>query len=194
LVVDATRSSLRSDIAVMFQDFEKFQMTVREYVAFGRTQTSDRATTADASADARVADALHRAGADQFVAGLPQGLDSMLGPQWMNGSDLSLGQWQRLALARAFYRDAGLVILDEPTASLDAHGEADLFGRLRDLANGRTVLLISHRFAGLTDADNIVVLDDAQIVEVGSHRELLANGKIYAALYRSQAERFSPDA
>jgi ATP-binding cassette subfamily B protein len=111
----------------------------------------------------------------------------MLGPEFTGGTDLSIGQWQRLALARAFFRDAPFVILDEPTAALDPRAEHDLFERMGALLAGRTVLLISHRFSSVRSADRIYVLDQGRIVEAGSHEELLRRDGLYAELFTLQA-------
>ena len=117
----------------------------------------------------------------------------MLGREWMGGYDLSIGQWQRVALARAFFRDAPLVILDEPTAALDARAESRLFERLRELLEGRSVLLISHRFSSVRSADRIYVLEDGRVVEQGSHDELMARSDRYAELFTLQARAYLGD-
>jgi ATP-binding cassette subfamily B protein len=114
----------------------------------------------------------------------------MLGREFAGGYDLSVGQWQRVALARAFFRDAPLVILDEPTAALDARAESRLFERIRDLLEGRSVLLISHRFSSVRSADRIYVLDRGRVVEHGSHDELMELGGRYAELFTLQAAAY----
>src|SRR4029079_16329796 len=121
---------------------------------------------------------------------LPEAYQTLLGPEFLGGVDLSVGQWQRMALARAFYRDAPLVILDEPTASLDARAEHDLFIRIRNLLAGRTVLLISHRFSSVRNADRVYVLDEGRLIESGTHAELVAAGGRYAEMYALQAEAY----
>ena len=137
-----------------------------------------------------------RAGADDVVEHLPAGLDTQLGPTWPEGVEVSFGQWQKLALARGFMRDAPLVlILDEPTAALDAETEHALFeryaaGARTDDGVGRITLLVSHRFSTVRMADLIVVLDGAHVVEVGSHDELMAAGGQYAELYGIQAASY----
>jgi ATP-binding cassette subfamily B protein len=115
----------------------------------------------------------------------------VLGPFFMGGKDVSIGQWQRIALARAFFRDAPLVILDEPTAALDARAEHELFARIDELLDGRAVLLISHRFSTVREADRIYVLDRGEVVEEGSHDELMALGGTYAEMFTLQAAAYA---
>ena len=127
------------------------------------------------------------AGIHDLLASLERGYDTLLGPQFYGGSNLSGGEWQRMALARAFFRDAPLVILDEPTAALDARAEAALYANMGELFCGRGVLLISHRFGSVRTADRIYVLDGGHIVERGTHTELMALNGHYAELFRLQA-------
>jgi hypothetical protein len=129
--------------------------------------------------------AAERAGADAFIQDLPAGYRTLLGPEFDGGANLSIGQWQRMALARAFLRDAPLVILDEPTAALDARAEHELFDSMRTLFAGRTVLLISHRFSSVRSADRIFVLDKGQLVEQGSHSQLMRQDGTYAETVRT---------
>ncbi|HSR26775.1 MAG TPA: ATP-binding cassette domain-containing protein, partial [Candidatus Eisenbacteria bacterium] len=134
--------------------------------------------------------AARRAGAHEFVARLPRNYDTMLGKMFEGGEDLSAGQWQRIALARAFFRDAPFVILDEPTAALDARAEHGLFESIRTLFEDRTVLLISHRFSSVLSADRIFVLADGSLVEEGTHAELMEASGVYADLFTLQAEAY----
>ncbi|HEV8536204.1 MAG TPA: ABC transporter ATP-binding protein [Candidatus Limnocylindria bacterium] len=169
-------------VAVLFQDFARFMLTARENIGLGRVERIE-----DTSEIVRAAE---RAGADSFVNAWPDRYDTVLGPFFMGGKDVSSGQWQRIALARAFFRDAPLVILDEPTAALDARAEHDLFTRMRDLFGGRSVLLISHRFSSVRSADRIYVLHEGRVVEHGSHDELMALGGLYAELFTLQASAY----
>ena len=150
-----------------------------------------------ASDTAGIVQAAERAGADKDISALPEGYETLLGPAFIDGTDLSTGQWQRVALARTFFRDAPLVILDEPTAALDAKAEHELFARIGELFADRSVLLISHRFSTVRSADRIYVLADGRLVESGTHEELMTVGGTYAELFTLQASPYqwvAPDA
>lgn len=174
--------SVRRRIAVVFQDFIRYKLTARDNIAFGRPED-------DADHEA-VRAAVREAGAEGFLTSLPAGYDTVLSKEYADGADLSLGQWQRIALARAFIRDVPLVILDEPSASLDARAEHDLFERIRALFAGRTVLLISHRLSTVRTADRIYVLSEGRIVQQGDHASLMSDGGLYAELFALQASAF----
>jgi ATP-binding cassette subfamily B protein len=167
---------------VVFQDFGQYLFPVADNIGLGRVEAIDDRPV--------IAQAARQAGAHEFIGRLPQGYDTMLGKMFEGGEDLSVGQWQRIALARAFFRDAPFVILDEPTAALDARAEHALFESIRTLFAGRTVLLISHRFSSVLAADRIFVLDDGRLVEEGTHAELMDAHGLYAELFALQAEAY----
>ena len=174
---------LRDRIGVLFQDYVKYQFTALENVGLGEVRAiADRP---------RIEAAVDQAGARNVVDELPQKLDTMLGGWFEEGHELSGGQWQKIALARAFMRDhAELLVLDEPTASLDAEAEHDLFLRLKALAADRSAILISHRFSTVRTADRIAVLQGGRIAELGTHEALLARDGRYAHLFRLQASGY----
>jgi ATP-binding cassette subfamily B protein len=160
----------------------KYHLPVRENIGFGQIDELDNET--------RIVDSATRAGADATIRSLPQGYDTMLGKWFERGNDLSGGEWQKVALARAFMREAEVLVLDEPTAALDAMNEYAIFQRFRELTDNKIALLISHRFSTVRMADRIVVLEDGHIIETGTHAELLALGGEYAKLFTIQAEGY----
>jgi ATP-binding cassette subfamily B protein len=178
----------RSRLAGAFQDFFRFEFTAQRTVGLGDVPRVDDGPAA--------ALAVARAGADDVIARLPSGLGTQLGPTWPGGVDVSFGQWQKLALARGFMRDAPLVtVLDEPTAALDAETEHALFERYAVSAHepgaaGRITILVSHRFSTVRMADLIVVLDGAKVAEVGTHEALMTSGGPYSQLYGIQAAAY----
>ena len=175
-------ASLRARIAVVYQDLARFALSLGENIAVGAAALEP--------CEVDVEQAARWAGADEVAARLPRGYDTQLTHQFEGGVELSGGEWQKVALARAFVRDAALVILDEPTAALDAAAEYQLFERFRDVVAGKTALVISHRFSTVRMADQILVLDGGRIVEAGSHAELVALDGRYATLYEMQAARY----
>ncbi|HET8842884.1 MAG TPA: ABC transporter ATP-binding protein [Ktedonobacteraceae bacterium] len=170
---------LRKHISVIFQDFVHYEMTVQENIGFGYV--------AELENSERVQCAARESGIAQTVEGFPQLYQTTLGRMFEDGQELSLGQWQKVALARAFMRRAPIVILDEPTASMDAEAETEVFGRLREIAQGATTLLIAHRFSTVRMADRILVLEHGQVVEEGTHESLLHANGTYAHLFHLQA-------
>ncbi len=170
---------LRREVGVIFQDYMRFDMLVRENIGVGRIESLGNADLLSESA--------RRSLADQVIRTLPKGFDQMLGRRFDDGVDLSAGQWQKIALARAYMRDAQLIILDEPTASLDARAEYEVFQRFAELTRGKMAVLISHRFSTVRMADRILVLDQGRIIEQGSHDQLVRKGGQYSELFELQA-------
>jgi ATP-binding cassette subfamily B protein len=184
-IAEVDPAALRRSVAVLFQDFCKYLLDVTENIGVGRHERLAEPES--------IQQAAMRAGAHGFIEDLPESYRTLLGPEFEGGYNLSIGQWQRMALARAFLRDAPLVILDEPTAALDARAEHELFDSMRTLFAGRTVLLISHRFASVRSADRIYVLRKGRLVEQGAHTELMAVNGLYAELFSMQASAYQMD-
>jgi ATP-binding cassette subfamily B protein len=170
---------LRRHISVVFQDFFRYSFPARDNIWFG-----DVGRPRD---DPGIEAAGALAGADGFLAGLRHGYETILGPMFEGSEEISIGEWQKVALSRAFFRESQLLVVDEPTSALDAVAEADLFEKLRALVRGRAALLISHRFSTVRMADRIYVVEDGQVLESGSHEDLLGLGGKYASLFRMQA-------
>ncbi|MDQ4100086.1 MAG: ABC transporter ATP-binding protein/permease [Chloroflexota bacterium] len=179
---DYDPAELRREFSVMFQDYATYQFSAGENIGVGNVASAD-----DAAAIARAAE---RAGADGVIANLPDNFGTVLGKWFEGGHQLSGGEWQKIALARAFMRDAQILILDEPTAALDAQAEHDLFSRIKELTAGRMALYISHRFSTARMADRILVLDEGRLIEQGTHDELMARGGRYAGLFELQAASY----
>jgi ATP-binding cassette, subfamily B, bacterial len=188
-VHDLDAAAWRARTAVLFQDFARYQLSVRDNIGFGAPHLAGDLN--------RLRVAAEKAGALELIESLPHGWDTILSPEYTHGVDLSGGQWQRIALARAFFAvEAGarLLILDEPTAALDVRAEAELYNRFLELTEGLTTILISHRFSTVRRADYIVVLADGAVVEAGTHDELVARDGRYAEMFRLQAARFTDGA
>jgi ATP-binding cassette subfamily B protein len=180
---DWDETELYERFGVLFQDFNQYQFRVRENVGFG--------SVPHMGDEARIVRAIEQGGAAELVSGLASGIESPLGRWFQDGVELSGGQWQKIGLARAFMREqADILILDEPTAALDARAEHAVFERFRQLTRGRTTIVISHRFPTVRMANVILVLENGQIAEKGSHAELVAAGGIYARMFALQAEGY----
>ncbi len=176
---DYDLDDLRANLGVIFQDFVRYHLTAGENIGVGLVEAMDD--------KARIQDAARRALADEVIDGLPGGYDQLIGRRFKTGVDLSGGQWQKIAIARAYMRDAQVMILDEPTAALDARAEFEVFQRFKELSDNRTAVLISHRFSSVRMADRILVLADGRIEASGTHAQLMAEGGRYAELFELQA-------
>ena len=173
---------LREQFSVVFQDFAAYHLSARENIRFGNIGLEEK--------DGRIEDAARRAGIHERIERLSRGYDTTLGRWFEDGEELSIGEWQKVALARAFVRDAQVIVLDEPTSSMDARSEYEVFEGFRRLLEGRSAVLVSHRFSTVRMADRIYVFDQGRIIEQGSHEELVARGGMYAELYAKQAEAY----
>ena len=174
---DVSPKAVQREITMLFQDPFYFQESARQNIAI-----SDLANDPDLS---RITAAARAAGADEFIRELPEEYETMLG-KWFGGSELSIGQWQRVALARALLRPASLIILDEPTSAMDAWAETTWLSKIREIARGRTLLMITHRFTTAMHADHIFVMRDSRIIEEGTHEELLSAKTRYAQSWFEQ--------
>ena len=184
---DYSIEDLHHEIGVIFQDFMRYEMTARENIVVGRV---DGNGSLESIRLACIEEAARKSQASQVIRKLPERYDQMLGRRFEGGVDLSAGEWQRIALARAYLRDAQLLILDEPTAALDAKSELQAFERFAELTAGKMALLISHRFSTVRMADRIVVLEGGKLVEEGTHAQLLASGGRYATMFEMQAASY----
>ncbi len=173
---------LHREIGVIFQDFMRYEMTARENIAVGRVEEINNLELLQTAAEKSMA--------DRVIGRLSQGYEQMLGRRFDEGVDLSGGEWQKVALARAYLRDAQLLILDEPTAALDARSEFEVFQRFSELTSGKTALFISHRFSTVRMADRIIVLENGRIAEEGTHAQLASLGGRYAEMFEMQASSY----
>jgi ATP-binding cassette, subfamily B, bacterial len=181
-ICDLDPLELQQRIGVIFQDFVRYHLPVRENIGFGQIDAMDDVE--------RIAAAARKSGAHAVAEELPEGYETMLGRWFHDGHELSLGQWQKVALARAFMRDAEILVLDEPTASVDARAEYEIFQNFKALTEGKMAILISHRFSTVRMADRIAVIQEGRIAELGTHDELLRRGGTYAELFSMQAEGY----
>ena len=171
--------ALRGNMGVIFQDFVRYNLTAADNIAVGRIAARDDRD--------RVARAAMKSQADELIAKLPGGYDQMIGKRFKNGVELSGGEWQKIAIARAYMRDAEVLILDEPTAALDARSEFEVFRRFKELSQSKTAILISHRFSTVRMADRIVVLAEGKVEATGTHKELMSQPGRYSELFELQA-------
>ncbi|CAH8284381.1 ATP-binding cassette subfamily B protein [Mariniflexile fucanivorans] len=167
---------------VIFQDFFRYEFTVKENIAIGNIDELENQTKIETAAELSLADAV--------IAELKHGYNQQLGKRFSNGQELSGGQWQKVALARAYMKNAEVMILDEPTSALDAKAESDVFGRFIGLTEGKTSIIISHRFSTVRQADRILVLEHGKVLEIGTHKELMQNKTLYSELFSLQAEGY----
>ena len=174
--------ALRHEIAIIFQDYAHYHLTARENIWLGNTSLPPD--------HERVITAARRSGADGVIGALPHGYETILGKWFEDGEELSIGEWQKVALARAFMRDAQIIVLDEPTSAMDAKAEYEAFQSFRQLVPGRTAILISHRFSTVRMADRIFVLKQGSVIESGSHEELISRQGVYAELFERQARSY----
>ncbi len=168
-------------ISILFQDFAKFYLSVKDNILMGNTEIAD---------EEKMKEAAQKSGAAEFIEKLPNKYEQRLGKRFEDSAELSQGQWQRLVLARAFYEAAPVLILDEPTSAIDIEAEAEIFDNLDELYENKTLILISHRFSTVRKADKIIVLKDGQIIEEGNHNSLMKKAGIYAKMFRKQAEGY----
>lgn len=188
---DIELSSLRRNIGIIFQDFIRLHFTARDNISIGNIDVIEESENGfNGELDQRVTEAAEKSLASEVIAELPGGLNQMLGRRFEDGVDLSGGQWQKIALARAYMRDAQLLILDEPTSALDARAEHQVFERFTDLMQGKSAVIISHRFSTVRVADRILFLENGKLVEEGSHDQLIELDGRYAELYTLQAKGY----
>jgi ATP-binding cassette, subfamily B, bacterial len=179
---DYDLDDLHREIGVIFQDFMRYEMSARDNIAVGRIEEIDNLELVKGAAEKSLA--------DDVIARLDGGYEQILGRRFEQGIDLSGGEWQKVALARAYLRDAQLLILDEPTAALDARSEFEVFHRFTELTAGKMALFISHRFSTVRSADRILVLENGKIAEEGTHDQLSRMGGRYAEMFEMQASSY----
>jgi ATP-binding cassette subfamily B protein len=182
-LTDFRVAELRGNISVVFQDYVRYHLTAAQNISLGDIRRSP-----DRSA---IREAAITAGVDSLIADLPDGYNTVLGRWFKGGKELSTGEWQKIALARAFIRNAAIVILDEPTSAQDAESEQDVFNKFRELASGKTAIVISHRFSTVRMADRIAVMHKGRIIEHGTHQELMNSDGMYRKMYSIQANAYS---
>src|SRR5690606_17941308 len=178
-VKEYNQTQYQQYFGVIFQDFVKFELTLRENIAMGEIEEIGNLPCLESSTEKSLA--------NEVISSVPKGYDQQLGKRFKQGKDLSGGQWQKIAIARAYMKDAEVLILDEPTSALDARAETEAFQRFIKLTEGKTAVIISHRFSTVRIADRIMVLKDGTVHEIGTHEELMKNNALYAELFNLQA-------
>jgi len=173
----------RKTFSVVFQDFMLYNLQAGENIRMGNIHEKEYRD--------KIRSAALNAGVDEMLSNLPDGYDTSIGNLFNNSRDLSWGEWQKIAIARALFRDAPVLILDEPSSALDADTEYEIFSRFREIVRGRTSILISHRFTNVSLADRIIVLDKGSVLETGTHDELIKKGGIYSKMFMKQSSRFN---
>ncbi len=181
-IKDVNLAEWHKHIGALFQDFIKYQFTFKENVYLGNLEQMNN--------EELLKEAIRKSGADGYVKNLPDNIDQVVGKMFDGGIDLSGGQWQKLALARAFFRNAPLLVLDEPTSAIDAKAEYEIFENVQKLQKDKTVIIISHRFSTVRNADRILVLEDGKIIEEGNHEKLMKKKGLYAELFNIQAQGY----
>ncbi|WP_286760938.1 ABC transporter ATP-binding protein [Salegentibacter sp. UBA1130] len=181
-VKEYNQSQYQQYFGVIFQDFVKFELTLRENIAMGEIEEIGNQNRIDSAAQKSLA--------NEVISDMPRGYDQQLGKRFKQGKDLSGGQWQKIAIARAYMKDAEVLILDEPTSALDARAETEAFDRFIKLTEGKTAVIISHRFSTVRIADRIMVLKNGAVLEIGTHQELMQNDMLYAELFNLQAQGY----
>ena len=172
----------RKFFSVVFQDFMLYNLSAGENIRMGNIETKD--------SGGKIKEAASSAGVDDLLNNLPRGYDTVIGTLFDDSRELSWGEWQKIALARALFREAPVLILDEPSSSLDADTEYEIFSKFREIVNGRTSILITHRFTNVTLADRIIVLENGAIAETGTHDELMIKRGRYYDMFTKQTNRF----
>jgi ATP-binding cassette subfamily B protein len=172
----------RKHLSVVFQDFAKYNVSAKENIWYGNVDVDITSP--------RIEEAAKLSGADEVIKKLPHGYETILGKRFTEGQDVSVGQWQKVAIARAFMRDAELLILDEPTSALDPEAEAHIIAKFSELTKGKTAIIISHRLSTVKNVDRVLVLDDGALAENGTHDELIELDGIYAKLFELQAKQY----
>jgi ATP-binding cassette subfamily B protein len=181
-VVNIDPAEYRKIFSVVFQDFMLYNLSAGENIRLGNIESDNK--------DPKIQSAARSSGIDDLISSLPEGYDTAIGNLFDDSRELSWGEWQKIALARSLYRDAPILILDEPSSALDADAEYEIFSRFREIIKGKTALLISHRFTNVSLADRIVVLDKGAVVDAGTHEELMGRKGIYHSMYTKQSSRY----